>query len=321
MTNILLTIMRFNTVLVLVALMSCSTGIQSLKPDTSALGDTITIQNGALKATFVTNQALGSEHKAGYNGIAMLYHTQQDSSPFVPFYAGFNLEHIFGGDSLHQLFEPRRHPMSLHRESPMEVSLYQTPTPLSKVESLTTFKLTDTHCIDVVFECIFHDDVFFEHDYAGLFWASYIQKPRDKKIYFLGTEKGDADIQWIAAYSEKHGEQSTHLGRSDPGEIHFASNFNASLASHFSNYKYEYPFYYGRYHNMMLAYFFDSDDIIRFSQSPTGGGRDNPAWDFQYIIPGMKTGKKYSFKARILYKPFENSEDVLNEFLRWKKGL
>lgn len=71
---------------------------------------------------------------------------------------------------------------------------------------------------------------------------------------------------------------------------------------------------------MVFAQLFDAKGIIRFSQSPTGGGPANPAWDFQFIIPRPKTGKIYSFKARLIYKPFVSAEDIRSEYVKWKAG-
>ncbi len=289
----------------------------SLRPDNLEPQKVIRLSNAVLNVVFVDNTAFGEEHRAGYNGIAELTHASQDSSVFVPNYAGFNLEHIFGGDSLAELFEPRKHPMELYKISDSEVLLYQSPTPLSGMESLTIFKLTDSHYIDVVFRFIIHDKNFFTHGYAGLFWASYIHEPGDKKIYFRGNEEGSESTGWISAYSTEHGTKSTHLGKKEKDPIYFAPNFNARLASHFSDYRYDQPFYYGRFHNMVLAYMFKPDQGIRFSQSPTGGGELNPAWDFQFIAPDFKVGQEYSFKGRIMYKEFMGENDVLDEFETW----
>jgi hypothetical protein len=71
---------------------------------------------------------------------------------------------------------------------------------------------------------------------------------------------------------------------------------------------------------MALAYLFKSSEVIRLTQSPSGGGSSNPAWDFQYIIPDPRTEKVYSFKARILYKPFIGNQDILEEYNKWEKG-
>jgi len=61
------------------------------------------------------------------------------------------------------------------------------------------------------------------------------------------------------------------------------------------------------------------DGIIRFSQSPTGGGPQNPAWDFQFIIPDFKVGKKYSFNTRLVYKVWKGEEDIMEEYKKWSK--
>ncbi len=291
----------------------------SIKPDGLKQENKITIENENLKVVFVDNEPSGQVHKAGYNGISELYHRHDDSTIFVPDFAGFNLEHIFGGDSLSQLFEPRRHPMKLYRKSINAVVLYQEATPNSGVESLTEFTVIGPDYIDISFQCIFHNQQFFQHGYAGLFWASYIHKPEDKKIYFPGIAEERPDTSWIAAYSTMHGLNSTHRAVGDVNTFFFAENFNASLANHYSAYRYTSPYHFGRFRNMVLAFLFESQDIIRFSQSPTGGGPENPAWDFQFIIPTPETGKIYSFKARIIYKPFVNDNDISDEYERWKR--
>ena len=295
---------------------------KNLRPESQSPQTYITIEAGDLRITFVNNEAYGESHLAGYNGIAELYHSAQDSTLFVPKYAGFNLEHIFGGDSLAELFEPRKNPMELFKQDNNEVFLYQAPTPFSKLEMLTTFKIVAPHYIDITFRCVIHSKEFFKHNYAGLFFASYIFSPGDKQIYFKGYEKGQTTLNWISAFSMKHGQKSTHVAQNDdPVDYYFAPDFNATLASHFSNYKYDLPFYYGKFHNMVSVFMFETPEVIRFSQSPTGGGPANPAWDFQFIIPKVKQEKEYSFRARIIYKPFVSNEDILKEYHQWGKDL
>ncbi len=293
--------------------------VDSLEPKEMESFATATVEGGNLRAVFADNQAFAPDHRAGYNGIAELYHTAQDSTLFVPAFAGFNLEHIFSGDSLEEFFEPRVHPMSLYKKNDFEVLLYQKTTPVSGVESITEFKLVPPHYIDVTFRCVLHDDSYFRHNYAGFFWASYIHQPSDKKIYFKGVREGQTKEEWVSAFSEEHGYKSTHRDINDDLNLYFIPGFRARLASNFSDYRFSEPIYYGRFHNMALAFFFDSDEIIRFTQSPTGGGKLNPAWDFQYIISHPVTGKEYSFKARLVYKPFQSNADIVKEYEQWKK--
>jgi hypothetical protein len=290
---------------------------QQLLPEGFLEMTAVSLQEGNLTVDFIDNSEKLPAHRAGYNGIAGLYHRDQDTNIFVPAYAGFNLEHIFGGDSLMELFEPRKHQMQLFVASNKKVLLYQSPSPLSKVESLTEFTLVDSNYIDITFSCVLHDSRFFKHRYAGLFWASYINSPQDKHIYFQGMPKGENSTRWISAFSKLHGDQSTHRHVDDHRDYYFATNFNASLASHFSEFNFAKFFYFGKFKNMVLAYFFKSDQIIRFSQSPTGGGATNPAWDFQMLIPDPVVGKIYGFKARLVYKPFISAEDIEKEFDHW----
>ena len=293
--------------------------IITLKPAGFEQVEKASVENGQLKAVFIDNTEFPPDHKAGYNGIAELYHTDQDSTLFVASYAGFNLEHVFSGDSLIQLFEPRVNPMALYKKSNTEVLLYQVETPVSGVESLTEFKLVTPCYIDITFRCIFHNGKYIKHDYIGFFWASYINNPPDRNIYFRGVTEGQSMENWISGFSESHGLKSTHRAINDRYNFYFAPDFKASLANNYSDYRYSRPFYFGRFHNMAFVYFFDSHEVIRFSQSPTGGGNTNPAWDFQYLIPDPDTEKEYSFHARIVYKPFISNEDIEREYEKWIK--
>lgn len=280
----------------------------------------IILKSGDLTAAFADNRPYGDLHKGRYNGISELRHKDQDSTLFVPFYAGFNLEHVFGGDVLDPLFEPREHPMELKKISKREVTLHQDALLLSHVEMMTTFKMVPPHYIDVAVKYIIRDASFFRHGYAGLFWASYINRPQDKRIFFPGHARGGNGSKWIGAYSPEHGYKSGHLEAGDDYEMYAAPDFNVTLASHNSDYVYDAPFYYGRFHNMVFACLFDVPEgqILRFAQSPTGGGETNPAWDFYILNPDFETGKEYSFNVRLIYKPFVSGEDIREEYRNWR---
>lgn len=282
---------------------------------------TVTLEHGDLKAVFVDNSSY-NEHRNGYNGVAELYHHEQDSNVFIPRYAGLNLEHIFDGDSLHNLFEPRKASMTIEQISDHVVQLYQPTTPLSKVESWTTFTMKEPHFIDMEFKFIVHDDRFFNHDYIGIFWASYINSPKDKGIYFKGKETTQDKVKWIAAYSPEHGVAATHLAEEDKEVYYMAPNFNVTLASGFSEYVISEPFYYGRFHNMVLAYFFSTPEEgrLRVTQSPSGGGNNRPAWDFHYLLPNFEVGKEYKFSVRMMYKEWKSARQVEKAYKKWKKN-
>jgi hypothetical protein len=61
---------------------------------------------------------------------------------------------------------------------------------------------------------------------------------------------------------------------------------------------------------MALVLMFRPKDAIRLSQSPSGGGRGNPAWDFQYFVPDYEVGQRYQFVMRAMYVPYESPEQI-----------
>ena len=73
---------------------------------------------------------------------------------------------------------------------------------------------------------------------------------------------------------------------------------------------------------MALVFNFRDKDLIRFSQSPSGGGPGgNPAWDFQFMIPDYQVGKLYGFVMRVSYLPYESHEQITHETAPHRKAL
>jgi hypothetical protein len=62
---------------------------------------------------------------------------------------------------------------------------------------------------------------------------------------------------------------------------------------------------------------------------PSGGGgsllpkQPCPAWDFLWIIPGEKyeVGREYTFRLRLIYKPYLSDEDLLAEVAQARKEM
>src|SRR5207244_12730449 len=150
-----------------------------------------TFRAGDLTAVIGDNGAADG-HRAGYNGIWSLTHRGEPRNLFVPGYAGLNLEHIFDGDKRDLdggskvFFEPRHAAMTFKKLSATEAELHQPPTPTFHLESWTRFKLSAPHYLDMSFRCTPTQHAF-AHGYIGLFWASYINAPEDRSIYFRGA--------------------------------------------------------------------------------------------------------------------------------------
>jgi hypothetical protein len=272
-----------------------------------------TFQIGDLTAVIGDNEGYEG-HRAGYNGVHRLTHRTNSKSLFTV--TGLNLEHIFDGD--HELrgdnkifFEPRNAPMTFTKISENEAELHQPPTPTFHLESWTRFELVAPHYIDVVFRCKPHQHVF-TNGYIGLFWASYINAPENKSIYFRD------DKAWHQLCTQTHNDESTVLHVNDKTTLKFAPDTRSTLFKSLSPLRFGDPLYHGLFGSHQYILMFDRTDGIRFSHSPTGGGPDNPAWDWQFILPEYEVAKEYGYRARVVYRERCSRDEVLDEYKKWR---
>lgn len=280
---------------------------------------------GELTAVIGDNEAY-DDRRPGYNGIHRLVHrTLPDRSLFG--IAGLNFEHIFDGEQDQRslvsgereiFFEPRNHPMTLRKIAADEAELHQAPTPTYHLESWTRFKLVPPHSIDFSFRCRPHQHAF-RRDYIGLFWASYINAPENKSIYFRDGRG------WVQLCTQEHNNQSTVRHVEDAIELTFADVPHQTLYKSLSPLRFSEPFYYGYFgqtHVMILM--FDRSEGIRFSHSPSSGGPPsfpNPAWDFQFLVPQFEVGEHYDFRARLVYRERCSRDEIEQEFRDWRQSL
>jgi len=282
-----------------------------------------TFRAGDLTAIIGDNAASGM-HRAGYNGLWSLTHRTEPANLFVPIVAGLNFEHIFDGDRIDKdksqrvFFEPRHAPMTFRRISDTEAELHQPPTPTFHLESWTRFALSAPHYVDMSFRCRPTQHAF-AHGYIGLFWASYINAPEDRSIYFRqgGT--------WQQLCTQRHNDESTVRHRDDKIELRFSEGYPQALYRNLSPLRYDEPFYYGLFRNHTVILLFDRVEGIRFTHSPSGGGGNkelqttNPAWDFQYIVPKYEVKEEYGFRVRLAYRLRCSRADILREVNTWRK--
>jgi hypothetical protein len=280
-----------------------------------------------LRCVIGNNKPLG-EHRQRYNGIFSMASPDQPETPFVPFYAGFNLEHYFDGRPRNPdgniFFEPRNAPMYFERLSDTAAELHQPTTPYFGVESWTRFELKEPYYIDVAFRCVPRKKM--EGGFLGVFWASYMNGPLNKSIYFLNAGSTLDAPQWQQFCTQHHDHFSTVRHESDDGTIAFQEG-EAVLWNQISPLKYSEPFFYGRIRNMVLLFIFEPGKHIRITHSPSGGGTSatgddtNPAWDCQFLVPGYELNQEYGYRARLVYKPWVDRADVLNEVRTFRSTL
>lgn len=277
----------------------------------------VVLNRGDVEAVIVDNSAVDDGvlvgHKAGYSGLAVLRHARRRENLFVPAYAGLNFEHCHDGTNQPReiLFEPRHAPMHLRRVGEYAVELHQLPTPHYRLESRLRYELLPDGAIEMRLECVPVARTF-RYGYIGLFFASYIQRPESLDIHFLGRPENQSDARpdWVRAVTPSHGTLATHRGAGDRRTFPCDPDFPLALVFGFSKHRFVEPWYFGVSHGMALAMVFRERDAVWLTQSPSGGGPGNPAWDFQWFIPDYEVGRRYAFVMRAIYVPFESPEQI-----------
>jgi len=274
------------------------------------------LHRGDVTAVVVDNRAVDDDvlagHRAGYSGVARLTYTRGGGNLFVPSYAGLNFEHIHDGTTQDRniLFEPRQAPMELRVIDDHTVELYQAPTPTWKLESVLRYRMLDDGTIEMTLECIPRANTF-RNGYIGLFWASYIHQPESLDIHFRGRPVDeDLETRWVRGVTPEHGVRSTHVAATDLRTFAHDGDFPLTLVFNRSEFVYAEPWYYGVSHGTAFVQMFRPRDQVRLSQSPSGGGDGNPAWDFQWYISDYEVGRLYRMVMRAQYVPFESPEQV-----------
>lgn len=272
------------------------------------------------------NKAYSPHHRTGYNGVSELYCCGEPRNLFVPTYAGLNFEHIFNGDSATyswNKFEPRQAPMKLTRRASNSIELLQTRTQNWPLETTLTYSSVEPDAVDLTVRVVSEENAWKKHGYIGLFFASYIQAPADKGISFIGKPTGgdsSPSARWIHHHSPHHGKRSAHRPSSSDWQPAFDPGFPLSLVTGRSQWKYDYPFYYGRRGEHVAIMMFkrpSKGGEIWFAQSPTGGGERNPAWDFILFQRDCEIGREFRFDIRLVVRPFRGREDVIQAYESW----
>lgn len=275
------------------------------------------LKRAGITAVIVDNREVNDEvlpgHRAGYSGVGSLTSEKRKENHFVPAVSGLNFEHIHDGTTQDRkiLFEPRNVPMELRAIDEFTAELYQAPTPFWGLESCHRYRLLPDGAIEMTFEC-FPRRATFKSGYIGLFWASYIHQPESLDIHFRGFDEGTVQsaTRWIRGVTPAHGTVPTHLANDDEREFAHDPDFPLSLVFNRSKHRFVEPWYFGVSHGQAYAQMFRPQDRVRLTQSPSGGGQGNPAWDFQFFIDKIELNRRYQFVMRAMLLPFESAEQI-----------
>jgi hypothetical protein len=276
----------------------------------------VVLKRAGVEVVIVDNRAVDDKvlpgHRAGYSGVASLRGPGRKENLFVPAVSGLNFEHIHDGTVQDRkiLFEPRHAPMELRVIDDHTAELYQKATPHYGLESCLRYQLLEDGAIEMVVECIPRRKSA-KGNWIGLFWASYIHKPASRAIHFKGREAGSkAEAKWIESTSPSHGVNATHPAVGDERTFKHDREFPLSLVFNLSKWRYAEPWYYGVSGDVAFAQVFRPKDKVRLSQSPTGGGKGNPAWDFQFFLEDYKVGQRYQMVMRAVLVKGKTREAV-----------
>lgn len=292
----------------------------------SAARHTAHLDTGKLRLVLTDNESYGAEHRAGYNGVAELRVGPGDpKNLFVPSYAGLNLEHVFSGDAASfgwDIFEPRRAPMQLIQRSKRRVELRQERTEHWPLRSRLVFQVKDD-AIDLTYYGTPLADAWKKHGYVGVFFASYIHAPEDMAIQFIGRSRpgrGDSQPRWIKHLPEKHGVAANHRPAGSQWDPPVDPDCKLTLVTGVSDFEYSYPFYFGRSGDTVFILMFErtrNEGELRFAQSPSGGGKGNPAWDFVYFRRDYAVNREFNFRVRAVCRKFSSAEEVVRLYEKW----
>ena len=278
------------------------------------------IKRADIEAVIVDNSAVDDEvlpgHKAGLSGIGLLKHTARRKNVYLPLAGGLNSEFFYDG-TMHGGMEPRGWPMELRVVDQYRVELYQKSTPHYALESCLRYQLLEEGVIEMTAEFIPHRPSF-KHGYIGLFFASYIHQPESLDIHFKGYPLGrQSASHWIRSAApvpktdRPTGEgMRIHPATDDRRTFAHDAEYSCRFVYRTSQYRYSQPWFYGVSHGMALVQVFRPKDKIRMVQVPSGGGKGNPAWDFQYVISDYKVDQRYQLVMRLMYLPYESPEQL-----------
>ena len=259
----------------------------------------------------------------------------RDAPDYDAFRVALNFEHVLAGHrGPANDFSPRHGPYRLKQvnETGVEWTRRAEDSPW-KLKSTMTLSLAPPNAIDFRFACTPGDaELFGTHGYAVLFWANYMNPLTDIDMHFRGVTGPDAREEWISVdapptdYLHRHG--GVYRSR-DSKRLPIDDNHKSPWSVVSYDYpRFTKPFYYARAdQGMVLIMMFDrmtdDEDEIRFAmyRFQVKPESRRPAWDFQYVIRRVETGRRYGFRGRLVWKKFESAADCQAEYERFASTL
>jgi hypothetical protein len=261
----------------------------------------------------------------GYNGVARLRH-DGSPSPFVPALSGLNCEFIF--DEREPDYEPRWKSIAdfeaqdsrVERLSPAAARLVIEPGRRFGVRVETRFEIVAPHFLDVDVGFTATDEARVPREALGVLWACYMHVPRIPQLYFLGRDRPSEAMRWVGSFEALRLESGGSVAPESPRvEPRLAGKH--PLLYRIAGTRFVKPFFCGRVNDLLFASLFEPGPQVevRFSFNTAGAGPGCPAWDYQAVVARPQAGRRYGFRQRVAYKPFEGLEEAEQLYDRWAR--
>ena len=275
-------------------------------------------RNRAFHGVIGDNAAGPNEHAPGFNGLWSLVPTGMEEDMIGRQLAGLNLEHYINGTdedgkNPEVLFDPRHSPMEFERVSDSCFLLYQPPTRFFQVESWTEFTVREPNIIDMAFRCIPRKAVF-PNGWLGVFWATYVEAPKEPSANFLGYENAaDESPRWLTT----DGSQMVY-GRQARVPLKFPGPMRGHAMATTDPRRWAKPFYYAVWRDRAYLLMFDTDHDLGMYAGKVKTKKGWNPWDFQMIIHEPKVGSQYELSVRMVVDRFEGKDWVMEEYRKWQ---
>jgi hypothetical protein len=274
---------------------------------------------------------------SGYNGLASLQDVRRRKNIFV--HAGLNYECGSTEPKMGRHQEawnaPRLAPMMLARVGERSVKLTQRGAEAAGLDMEAVYTLHDPY-VDLT--VTFWPDV--EIASSSTFWASYLNQVQNTSLFLRGTTGESRERQWFEFASAGHGRtflrpfdpvgKAWHEYLTDNPVLRQAvedtpeaiaatvrAGFSEASLTSFDS------FWFGFVDDYVFLLILRTDDAVTFSpwiSASGGGGVRSPAWDFGTSSGKQAAGERRSFQARLVFKPFQGLDDVLQEVARFQSA-
>jgi len=295
--------------------------------------DSVYISNDYFSGTLHNNASNKKRQGAGFNPLTCILYPKQNI--YRDDAVGLNFEHIMNGaaaDADISMFTPRRDScyLKIYNDSTASI-IHNRAYSTWGAESEMIYQFNRKYYLDLDFTVTLKKDKF-PLGYIGFMWASYMNCTLDRRIYFIGMNKGSEE--WMAfGENTQNGFETGTIGAYSANHLPYEQGAKTLNLIEDPLKKFVYPFYYGLVHGsgnissgqdtMVYIMMFNQKESIRFAMwnffRNAEGYPDthSPAWDWQYVIRSPQLNKPYHYRARIVYKPFAGREDIENEYRKW----